>query len=143
MTGTKDEFLTLIEAAHYIHVGRQAIYEAIRKNNIHAVKKDRRWVVTRQELDRYVENKYNSANRKFNGQKIFDLERGYYSVLQVSKIISEIIKIPYHTSRIYYLLRHGMLPGYKMGSQWVIKREDAIWLCKLETGEGDNQMRFA
>ena len=127
-----EKFFTLSEAAEYAHVCRQAIYAALRKKALKAEKNGRRWCISRADLDDYRTNKYNRDRRKFNGEPIFDMEKGHFSVQQVCKVISSTLKKPYPLQHIYYLMRSGQLKAFKKGAAWVISKEDAIDLLEKE-----------
>lgn len=137
-----EEFFSLTEAAQYCHVTRQAIYVAIRKRNLVATKKGRRWNIKRSDMDYYRSNKYNRDRRKIGNELLFDMEKGFFSVLQVCKVISATIGRPYSLQHIYYLLRTGQLKAMKKGSAWVITKEDAIKLLDKAKGETKEQMSF-
>jgi len=131
-----DDFLSLAEAAEYAHVTRQAIYVAIRKRGLPAVKKNRQWCISRKDLDEYRANKYNRDKRKFNDEFIFDMEKGHFSVQQVCKVISATLKRPYSLQHIYYLMRRGKLKAFRMGAAWVIAKDDAVDLLEKERNAG-------
>ena len=129
-----DTFYSLKEAASYAHVTRQAIYIAIRKKRLIAVKPKGQWVVSKSDLDDYRLSKYNRDLKKDEDGYIFDIEKGYFSVPQVCKVISASIGRPYPIQHIYYLLRRGKLKALRRGVSWVIHRDDAIELLRKETG---------
>lgn len=139
-----EEFFSLAEAAQYSHVTRQAIYVAIRGKKLKAVKKNRQWCISRKDIDDYRLNKYNRDLRKYNDQYIFDVEKGYFSVQQVCKIISSTLKKPYNLQHIYYLLRSGQLRASRKGAAWVVSKEAIVELLDKEMGlDHKNQLRFA
>ena len=131
----KEEFFSLNEAAEYAHVTRQAIYKALTHRGLKAKKIGRRWHITRKDLDEYRVNKYNRDNRVINGELVFDMDKGEFSVPQVCKVFSSTMGRPFPVQRLYYLLRIGQLKASRKGASWVIKKEDAIELLQEEMGK--------
>ena len=126
------EFNDLREVAEYAHIGRQAIYLAIKKGGMKAVKKGRKWSFLRKDVDAYILNKYNRDNSKHNGELIFDMDKGFYSVFHVSKFLTIELGYPYAKQRLYFLIRTGRLKASKKGSAWVIAKEDVHLLLQQE-----------
>lgn len=128
-----DEFFSLREAAEYAHVTRQAIYVAVKQRGLKATKKNGAWYITREDLDAYRSNKYNRDLRKEeNGEYVFDMDKGHFSIQQVCKVLSATLGRPYSIQHLYYLLRTGKLKGFRKGAAWVIAKEDAIDLLERE-----------
>lgn len=132
-----EEFYSLKEAADYAHICRQAIFVAIQKGNLKAVKKplvypngniEMRWCILRSDLDEYRKSKHLSDKRIVDGEKLFDIEDDRWSVLHASKTLSSMIGRPITIYHLYYLLRFGKLRGYKKGGCWIIKRQDLLEL---------------
>lgn len=120
---TSDDFInkkvvSITEAAKMNNVTRQAIYVAIKQNKLRANKKTR-WEIAITDLEEYRQNKYSRTKSSFNGQPLYDNERGYYSVNQVAKML----QVP--AQKIYYATRAGMLKALRRGVAWVIHIEDA------------------
>ena len=128
----KNEMLTLTEAADYAHVTRQAIYTALRKRGLKAQKVGNRWLLLKADIDDYRGNKYNRDKRIINGQLVFDMEKGEFSVMQVLKVMSAALGYPFRIQRLYYLLRSGQLPSFKKGAAWIIMGKDASKLLQDE-----------
>ena len=126
------EFNDLRGAAAYAHVGRQALYLAISKGALKAKKKGLRWTVCVSDMDDYITNKYNRDNRKVDGELLFDMDKGFFSVFHVSKILSRELGYHYKSQRIYYLIQHGRIKAMKKGSAWVIAKEDWTLLLNKE-----------
>lgn len=143
-----NEEFTLDQAAEYAKITRSAVYAALRKNKFQARKRGRNWIISRQQLDDYRMNKYNRDDRKVNGEKVFDIERGYFSVGQVATLFSNeykkmgINKI-YPRNRLYYLLHQGLVKAHKIGAAWVIHKDEIIRIFEKETGIEAKQLRFA
>jgi len=145
MTEKPDDLLSMPEITAYAKIGRAAVYTAIKKGRLTAVKDGYYWKVYRSEMDRYRLSKYNRDEREINGKKIFCVEQGTFSVHQVSKIVSNELKIAYSVQRIYHLIRSGQLLASKVGSTYVILRDDLIALIEKEKGvkfEDYRQFKF-
>jgi len=132
----KESFVSLKEAAKYARTGRQAIYKAIKLGQLKAekvlVKGKWCWKITAADIDEYRKNKYSREKRVVNGLRLFDIEQNRWSVVQASKALSEMLKIPYPVHHVYYLLRIGKLRAMKYGRAWVIAREALVSLYEEE-----------
>ncbi|MBN9378667.1 MAG: peptidase [Chlamydiales bacterium 38-26] len=123
MTKTKDQkseskLVSITEAAKLNKVTRQAIYVAIKLNKLKASKETTRWTIHLDDLEAYRKQKYSRSKSTFNGELLFDNNKGYYSVNQVAKMLS----VP--AQKIYYATRVGMLKAHRKGAAWVIHTED-------------------
>ena len=54
----------------------------------------------------------------YNGELLFDNQKGYYSVNQVAKMLN----VP--AQKIYYATRVGLLKAHRKGAAWVIHIDD-------------------
>lgn len=136
-----DEFNSLSQAAKYAHTCRQAIYVAIRKKQLKAVKKTvlncrgairEQWIIQKVDIDEYRKSKHNREKRVFEGEKLFDIENDRWSVLHAAKTISAMLGRHYPAHHIYYLLRKGEIRGCKKGGAWVLNREQLLSLYNRE-----------
>lgn len=109
---------TLTQAAKLMHITRQGVYVAIRKRGLKAELVGRQWYIKEEDLIEYQKGKYSREKSAFEGNPLFDLERGEYSVNHTAKILG----CP--AQHIYYLIRNGELNPRKRGSAWVISREE-------------------
>ena len=114
----EDKLVSITEAAKINKVTRQAIYVAIKLNKLKARKETTRWTIHLDDLEAYRKQKYSRTKSVFNGELLFDNERGYFSVNQVA----EILKVP--NQKIYYATRVGLLKAQRRGAAWVIHTED-------------------
>jgi hypothetical protein len=89
--------------------------------------------ILKQDLDDYRSSKYNRMHRNVEGQKLFSMEENRWSVLMACKVISQMLGHPFHPCRLYYLLRKGILKGYRVGGAWVLKKEDLLEVCQRES----------
>lgn len=152
MRNDEADFHSLRDAEEYAHVTAQALYKAIRKGDLRAVKerfkgRDGRhrmvYSLTKKDIDEYKSGKYLRDKRKINGVHVFDIDRGDFSVLHISKLISSALGRPYPPYNIYYRLRMGDVTGRKIGRTWILSRETAQKLYDAEVHEDQNQVRFA
>lgn len=132
------EILSLREAGLHAHVQRQSIYLAIKKGRLKATKVNNRWRIKLLDLDDYRCSKYNRDYRTINGELVFDMEKGEFSVQQVCKVMCATLNRQFSMQRLYYLLRIGQVKAFKKGSTWVILKEDAVALLDIELTK--NQM---
>lgn len=113
----KKKVLSITEAAKQHNVTRQAIYVAIKEKKLRAEKINGRWTISTDALRDYKEQKYSREKSTYNGELLFDKQKGTYSVAQVSKMLN----VPVQT--IYYALRSGKLKGDQTGpssATWII-----------------------
>ncbi len=136
-----EEFFSLNQCAIYGHVTRQAIYNALRKG-LKAEKRGNRWYIKRADYDEYRANKYNRDKCIFEGEPLFDAERGHYSIRQVALTLSESLGYHVDVQRLYYLVRSGQLKAFKRGAAWVICKEDAIAVLEKEKAYETDQRCF-
>lgn len=115
---TEKTVVSITEAAKLNNVTRQAIYVAIKLNKLKATKKTTRWTISLEDLEEYRRQKYSRSKSLFQGELLFDNQRGYYSINQVAKMLS----VP--AQKIYYATRIGLLKAHRKGAAWVIQGED-------------------
>ncbi|MCC5831667.1 MAG: helix-turn-helix domain-containing protein [Chlamydiales bacterium] len=116
--------VSITEAAKINQVTRQAIYVAIKQKKLKATKKTR-WEIDLKDLEEYRKNKYSRTKSMYDGELLFDNQKGYYSVNQVAKMLG----VP--AQKIYYATRTGMIKGSRKGAAWVI-HEDEVARYKSE-----------
>lgn len=133
--------LNITQAAELAKVGRQAIFQAIKKGRLKAYKPKYFWEIYLEDLEQYRIMKYSRQNMVRDGHKVFSEEKGTWSVIHVCKTLSEALGRPYTPNRIYYLIRRGNLPAYKCGAAWVILSKDAEQLLEMELGRKDLMKR--
>jgi hypothetical protein len=110
--------VSITEAAKLNKVTRQAIYVAIKLNKLKATKETTRWTISLDDLEDYRQQKYSRTKSVFDGELLFDNNKGYFSVNQVAKILS----VP--AQKIYYATRIGLLKAERKGAAWVIHSDD-------------------
>jgi Helix-turn-helix domain len=111
------------EAAAYMHITRQGVIVAL-KRGLKATKKGKRWYISLEDIEEYRLFKHNKQKAMREGQLIFDIEKGLFSVPQVAKILSESLKRPFTVQNAYYLVRSGQLKSFRVGYYYVIRKGD-------------------
>lgn len=115
---TEEKLVTITEAARRNNVTRQAIYVAIKLNKLKARKETTRWTIHLDDLEEYRKQKYSRTKSTFNGELLFDNNKGYFSVNQVA----EMLNVP--AQKIYYATRIGLMTAHRKGAAWVIHSDD-------------------
>lgn len=110
--------VSITEAARINNVTRQAIYVAIKQKKLKAKKDSTRWTIDLADLEEYRKNKYSRAKSKFDGELLFDNDKGYYSINQVAKMLN----VP--AQKIYYATRIGLLKASRKGAAWVVHTDE-------------------
>lgn len=110
--------VTITEAARINNVTRQAVYVAIKQKKLKASKDSTRWTINLDDLDNYRNQKYSRTKSMFDGELLFDNQKGFHSVNQVAKILG----VP--AQKIYYATRVGLLKAIRKGAAWVIHSND-------------------
>ncbi len=108
------KIVSITEAAKLNNVTRQAIYVAIKLNKLRATKETSRWMIHLDDLEDYKNQKYSRTKSTFQGELLFDNNKGYYSVNQVARMLG----VP--AQKIYYATRAGYLKASRRGAAWVI-----------------------
>lgn len=114
----ENKLVSITQAADLNDVTRQAIYVAIKLNKLKASKDTTRWTIHLDDLEAYRKQKYSRAKSMHNGELVYDPNKGYYSVNQISKMLN----VP--AQKIYYATRIGQLKAHRKGAAWVIHNED-------------------
>lgn len=114
----ENKLVSITEAAKLNKVTRQAIYVAIKLNKLKARKETTRWTIHLDDLEAYKKQKYSRTKSMYNGELLFDNNKGFYSVNQVA----DLLKVP--NQKIYYATRVGHLKAIRRGAAWVIQTED-------------------
>jgi hypothetical protein len=110
--------VSITEAAKINNVTRQAIYVAIKQKKLKASKDSTRWTIDLEDLENYRKQKYSRTKSMFQGELLFDNQKGYYSVNQVAKMLN----VP--AQKIYYATRVGLMKASRRGAAWVIHITD-------------------
>lgn len=105
--------MSITQAAKLYNITRQAIYVAIKHKKLKATKTTR-WVISMQDLEEYRKTRYSREKSMYEGELLFDNDKGWFSVRQAASIL----KVP--TQKIYYATRTKSLVGLRRGAAWVI-----------------------
>jgi excisionase family DNA binding protein len=132
---SRKKMVSITEAARINNVTRQAIYVAIKQKKLKAYKDTTRWTIDVEDLDAYRKQKYSRSKSIFDGELLFDNQKGFYSVNQVAKILG----VP--AQKIYYATRVGLLKASRKGAAWVVHTDDIqsyreLYLSLKETSTG-------
>ncbi len=106
--------VSITEAAKINNVTRQAIYVAIKQKKLKASKDSTRWTIDLEDLENYRKQKYSRTKSMFQGELLFDNQKGFYSVNQAAKLLN----VP--AQKIYYATRVGLMKATRRGAAWVI-----------------------
>jgi excisionase family DNA binding protein len=128
----EDKLVSITDAAKYNGVTRQAIYVAIKLNKLKAHKGDK-WTIHIDDLIEYREKKYCRTKSMFNGEPLFDNNKGYFSINQVAR------QLGVHPQKIYYATRSGFLKAHRKGAAWVIHSDDVIEYTKTHLASKDKK----
>jgi excisionase family DNA binding protein len=109
---------TLAEAGKYLSIGKHAVYNAIKKKRLKAVKKDRRWNFNTEDLDAYKKEKFDRKFSTFKGKPLYDKSKGEHSLIEAAKILG----CP--RQHLYYACKENKIPTTKKKSVWVINIKD-------------------
>ena len=110
--------VSITEAAKINNVTRQAIYVAIKQKKLRAFKDATRWTIDLEDLENYRKHKYSRTKSMYNGELVFDNNKGFYSVNQVAKLLG----VP--AQKIYYATRVGLMKATRKGAAWVIHSDE-------------------
>lgn len=110
--------VSITEAARINNVTRQAIYVAIKQKKLRAKKDATRWTIHIDDLNEYRRNKYSRTKSMFDGELLFDSNKGYFSINQTAKMLN----VP--AQKIYYATRIGLMKAHRKGAAWVIHVDD-------------------
>lgn len=112
-------YLSLVEAADLRGCTKQALYFAIRKQVLGAVKIKGFWKVTPEALLKYDSELYCRMNRsKANGEYIYDREKGKITTELAARLVG------LTRQNIYYALRTGKLKYKRVNGAIVIDMKD-------------------
>ena len=113
-----EKLLTITELAKSKNLSRQAIYLAIKKKNLPALKDGLTWLISTDEFRKYQSLKWNRSKSTYKGKLLFDNEKGTYSLRQVAKMLGV------HEQKLYYATRMKYLKASRKGKAWIIDIKD-------------------
>lgn len=125
----EEEILKVSQIAKLCNRSKQTIYCAVRQGRMQAQKTSRGWMVTKSQFDYWIKNRYSRRYFKYEGKEIYDFDKGVISILEASRIYSKIANKFRSVQIIYYAIRIGRLKASRMGSHWVIQKENLLeWI---------------
>ena len=83
----ENKLVSITQAAELNDVTRQAIYVAIKLNKLKATKDTTRWTIHLDDLEAYRKQKYSRAKSMFQGELVYDPNKGFHSVNQVANLL--------------------------------------------------------
>lgn len=118
------DLLTTAEAAEIAKVQIAAIYSAVAKGKLKAIRMsgDKRMFIHKEELERYRLWKYSRVEI----DRSIDTAHAQYTVSQVSILLSDELKIHISTGLIHRYIRRGILPADKRKKIYIIKHADMM-----------------
>lgn len=120
--------LSVKMAASKARLTSQGIMVAVKSGRLKAKRGEKgKWTISLKDLKDYQDSRYcRSFSKKSNGQPLFDNDKGFYSVPQISKISG------ITTQRIYYLIRKGKLKSKKYEWSYIIDIKEFEKVKKTE-----------
>jgi excisionase family DNA binding protein len=121
------QLLSTAEAARKMGVSRQAVYLAIEKKRLKAFKEHTnnfRWLIDEDAIDEYRKTLFSRDLSQFNGEPLYDIRNGVYSV----RLAAEYLKIKYST--LYYYIRKGHIEAKRKGAAWILMKDELDFLRK-------------
>ena len=112
------KIVSITEAARINNVTRQAIYVAIKQGKLKATKGATRWMIDLDDLAEYRRQKYSRTKSMYEGELLFNNDKGFYSINQAAK------KLGVPAQKIYYATRVGHMKAVRKGAAWVIHIND-------------------
>ncbi len=112
------DIVSITEAARINNVTRQAIYVAIKQKKLKAAKIAARWTIRLNDLEEYRKHRYSRTKSMYQGELLFDRQKGFFSINQTAKMLN----VP--AQKIYYATRVGLLKAHRKGAAWVIHIDD-------------------
>ena len=113
------KYITVQDAAIQLGVCKQAIYQAIWRKSLKAKKDGKRTFTTQEWIDEYTEYwRSKQEHSLFNGEKVFDKDRGHFSVEMLAK------EFNVKPQMIYDMIKEGKIKHFRKGNYIIISREE-------------------
>lgn len=108
--------LSLGQACVINGTGTQALYIAIKKGRLKAIKREdtNRYQIAKQDLKEYMKKKYDRADATFQGKPKYDKEKGEFSIKQAAELLGE------SPNYLYYLMRINKIAYKKKGCSYIL-----------------------
>ena len=115
----------LAEASKYLGISRQAIRQAIMQKRINSIKFEGRWRFTTFELDEYKRRKHKREFSIYEGQLLYDKNKGEFSITEAAQILG----CP--RQHLYYAARCNKIHTTRKRKSWIITTEDIVEYRKI------------
>lgn len=123
------DHLSITQAAKLNEVTRQAIYVAIRKGTLKAIK-DSKWKISVHDFYDYINNKYSRTRSRVDGELLYDKSKGEYSIRETAKLLN----VP--DQKLYYAARKGYINKREKHGKCVLHIDDIkAYKQKIEIDE--------
>ena len=106
------ELLSVNDAAKQKSVTPQAIYAAIKKQQLPYISFKGRIYLQKEAFDRLYIGKYSRSKLVINGERVFDGSR--FSVKDAAK------KLQMSVQQVYYAIKKSIISAEKKGNTWVV-----------------------
>ena len=117
------------QIADYLNCTVQAVYQAIWRGRLRAIKLDDQRLSTKEWVDEYTRTWKSKQHSVYNGMPTFNKEKGEYSIKTASQAFD--IK----EQRLYHLIREGRLPCTRKGCYVVLHHDELSKFIEKELGE--------
>lgn len=115
----KKVHMTIAETAKYLGCTVQNVYDLVRRLSLKARKHEGKLYTCQEWIDEYQANyRSKQLHSTWNGRKVFDRERGEYSIQDVAKILNT------SEDNVEYWVRNGRLKTIRKGFYRVIMKEE-------------------
>lgn len=120
-----EKHLTTTQAAVEAGVTRQGLVQAIALGRLKAIKIGRNLYVAPTDLLIYKMGKWNREKSKDrHGRLVYDPSEGRYSVRQAARYLEQCLEMPYTITRIYNLIKRGLLKHDRYRCAYIIHKPE-------------------
>ena len=131
--GTLQVYYTVAELAKMRSISRGAVYKAIERGCLNATNLAGQLYVKMCDWSLYNLNKRSHDHIRLQGKRVYEPEKGVYSILQASRKISQTLGYPFTRQKIYYRIRTGEVKCEFIGSHVILKEEEINRICDIES----------
>jgi hypothetical protein len=124
---TDDDYFKASSLAKLGLMRQTAIYQAITTGRLKAKRENGKLMISRKDFQDYLRLRYDRSRSTFEGQPLFDPDKGECSVRQGAKLLRM------EPSNLYYYIRMGYIPAKRKGKAYVLHVDDVQELKKKLT----------
>ena len=123
----KDKLIPVRDAKEILNVSRQGVYFLLKKGRLNGFKSKKHdcWLIPKKAIKRYLKSKY---KRKYatlvDRKRVFNAKKGNYRVEDASNYAN----VP--KNHLYYLIRKNKISYEKVGTQYILKKEEVEQIGK-------------